>query len=141
MVWDHGGSNSYRMGAEDRYDLQLGDTTQQRESEEEGQGSVEPPHTLESGPTASGGTLSSAVEQSGSAQPTSNPQPPGAVGGLSVPHLSTEGEGDDGGEGEGEGETDEREEYLDRVESRLRRLGMKFAMDTDEEDEEVSSSP
>ena len=121
------------MGAEDRYDLQLGDTVQQQDEEEEGQGSAELPQTLEPRPTASGGTLSSAAEQ-----PTSNPQPPGAVGGLSLPHLSTEGEGDDVGDGDGEGETDEREEYLDRVESRLRRLGMKFAMDTDEEDEEVS---
>ena len=35
------------------------------------------------------------------------------------------------------GETEERDEYLDRVEARLRRLGMKFFMDTDEEDEDV----
>ena len=25
MTWDHGGANSYRMGAEGRYDLQLAD--------------------------------------------------------------------------------------------------------------------
>ena len=126
------------MGAEDRYDLQLGDTTQQQEDEEQEQSSTKPAHTPDSGPTASGSTLLTTMELSGGGeQPMSNTQPSGAVGGLHVPHLSTEGESEDVGEGEGEGETEEREEYLDRVESRLRRLGMKFAMDTDEEDEEV----
>ena len=126
------------MGAEDRYDLQLGDTTQQQEDEEQEQSSTKPAHTPDSRPTVSGNALLTAMESSGGGeQPLSNTQPSGAVGGLHVPHLSTEGESEDVGEGEGEGETEEREEYLDRVESRLRRLGMKFAMDTDEEDEEV----
>ena len=122
------------MGAEDRYDLQLGDVALQQQEVEE-QSSAELTHTPESGTSVSETTLSSTLEQSSSAEPSSTPQqPPGAVGGVNIPPLSTEG---DDGEGEGEGETDEREEYLDRVESRLRRLGMKFAMDTDEEDEEV----
>ena len=48
VTWDHGGANSYRMGAEGRYDLQLADNetaaataTTATTPQEEGQSSVQ----------------------------------------------------------------------------------------------------
>ena len=118
MIWDHGGSNSYRMGAEDRYDLQLA-TSEQEPSVQ----------TQQAEQTSSDVTNESNSDQSTQTLTT----PRGAEGGVHLPlppHLPNVLPPE-------LGESEERDEYLDRVEARLRRLGMKFFMDTDEEDDDV----
>ena len=160
VTWDHGGSNSYRMGAEDKYDLQLVEESLREGSQEleESSGEVEPP-SVGATPTVtqqSRGTISSDTQSNphlvssdnmlveASLQdplnPINLPLPPGAVGGeylppdlgLPVPDQEYLRDVDH----------EEREEYLDRWEARLRKLGMKLFMeaDNDEEDEEEDVS-